>query len=423
MSQFTCEVIRVKIEPHPNADAIEIARVGDYQSIVKKGQFADGDLAVYIPEQAVLPEWLLKELGFWDDFKGKGMLSGAAGNRVRAIKLRGIVSQGLLLGSSSNNPGKEEAENMGLNGVELNGQWFPTAVYVSRSVTDEELDGPLESRPDGTRLMEEGADAAEFLGIKKYEPVIPQHMAGRVVGFAWEATHAYDFDNIKKFPDDIQEGDEVVITEKIHGTNIQIGLVPTSMANEKFHRGRVIVSSKGQGAKGFPLDTTDDSNLYVTAAKKYGLLDKILDFYGEAVDAQEKPMFLIGEVYGKTPGGAAVQQGFDYGQHELTLALFDVCMGNRGREEYAPALFFEGICADLGVPTVPVLYRGPFSKAKMLELTDGKETISGRGVHIREGVVVKCANEIPSHKTKRRIFKSVSSAYLLRKGGDCDEFQ
>lgn len=393
MSQFTCEVIRVKIEPHPNADAIEIARVGDYQSIVKKGQFEDGALAVYIPEQAVLPEWLLKELGFWDEFKGKGMLSGAAGNRVRAIKLRGIVSQGLL---------------------------YPTKPYSDTEVL---VDSVPHEGNSGAGIVAIGGDASECMGITKYEPAIPQHMAGRVVGFAWEATHAYDFDNIKKWPDDIQEGDEVVITEKIHGTNIQIGLVPTSMANEKFHRGRVIVSSKGQGAKGFPLDTTDDGNLYVTAAKKYGLLDKLLDFWGDQVDEEGKPMFLIGEVYGKTPGGAAVQQGFDYGQHELTLALFDVCMGNRGTEDYAPASVFEGICADLGVPTVPVLYRGPFSKAKMLELTDGKETISGRGVHIREGVVVKCAKEIKSHKTKRRIFKSVSNAYLLRKGGDVDEFQ
>lgn len=46
MSQFSCNVVRLKIEPHPNADAIEIARVGDYRSIVRKGQFKDGALAV-----------------------------------------------------------------------------------------------------------------------------------------------------------------------------------------------------------------------------------------------------------------------------------------------------------------------------------------------------------------------------------------
>ena len=73
MSKFSCDVVRVKLEPHPNADAIEICRVGDYQFIVKKDQFKDGDLAIYIPEQAVIPEWLLKEMGFWDEGKNKGI--------------------------------------------------------------------------------------------------------------------------------------------------------------------------------------------------------------------------------------------------------------------------------------------------------------------------------------------------------------
>lgn len=401
MSQFTCEVVRVKIEPHPNADAIEIARVGDYQSIVKKGQFEDGVLAVYIPEQAVLPTWLLKEMKFWDEFKGKGMLSGAAGNRVRAVKLRGVVSQGLLLGVQC---------------TTVNGE---TRHSVARYEGDSPEIGDIHDHLD----VSEGTDVAEFLGITKYEPAIPMHMAGRVVGFAWEATHAYDFDNIKKFPEDIKEGEWVVMTEKIHGTNIQVGVVPTSMANEKFHRGRVIVSSKGQGAKGFPLDTTDETNLYVMAAKKYGLLDKMLDFYGNLADQFKRPIFLIGEVYGMTPGGAAVQQGFDYGQHDIALAAFDICLGNRGTEQYLPHEAFDVACRDLQVPTVPVLSVGPFSKENMLLLTDGKETVSGRSVHMREGLVVKCIYEERSRAGKRRIFKSISNDYLLRKGGDVDEFQ
>ncbi|MCL2874720.1 MAG: hypothetical protein FWF12_00200 [Betaproteobacteria bacterium] len=97
MSEFACPVVRLWIEPHPNADAIEIARVGDYQSIVKKGQFRDGDLAIYVPEQAVLPEWLLKGADLWDEDKQKGTLSGSLGNRVRATRIRGVVSQGLVL--------------------------------------------------------------------------------------------------------------------------------------------------------------------------------------------------------------------------------------------------------------------------------------------------------------------------------------
>ena len=42
MSTFAVHVVRVAIEPHDNADALEIARVGDYRSIVRKGQFQSG---------------------------------------------------------------------------------------------------------------------------------------------------------------------------------------------------------------------------------------------------------------------------------------------------------------------------------------------------------------------------------------------
>lgn len=97
MSEFKCEVVRVQIEPHPQADQIEIVKVGDYQSIVRKGQFVTGDLAVYIPEQAVVPEWLLKHMGLYDEAKQKGGLAGSLGNRVKAVRLRGVLSQGIML--------------------------------------------------------------------------------------------------------------------------------------------------------------------------------------------------------------------------------------------------------------------------------------------------------------------------------------
>lgn len=182
MSTFTCEVVRVKIINHPNADKLEIAMIGDYQSIVKKEQFEDGDLAVYIPEQAIVPQWMLEDMSMWNAERGKGELNGALGNRVKAIKLRGVVSQGL--------------------------------VYGGLQARDDELSVMGES---DAASFKEGDDVAEFLGITKYEPAIPSHMMGRVVGVDLAATHKYDFDNLKKMPDLFEDGENVVITEKIHG--------------------------------------------------------------------------------------------------------------------------------------------------------------------------------------------------------------
>lgn len=391
MSEFACPVVRIKIEPHHNADAIEIARVGDYQSIVKKGQFKDGDLAVYIPEQAVLPEWVLKEMGFWNDTQAKGTLNGSAGNRVKAIKLRGVLSQGLIY------PLSNDGNNV--------------LGYPARE------DGACGHR------CQEGEDVAEFLGIVKYEPPLPSHMQGRALGVDTDATHRYDFENLKKDPDLFEDGEEVVLTEKIHGTLLQVGVVPSDKANERYHGGRVIITSKGLGGKGIILDHNDEANLYAQAAKKHGLLDKALEHLGPLADKHGKPAFIFGEVFGKTASGAGVQD-LTYTQEELDYRAFDICVGNRGTDTYLPFEDFIAACETMGVKPVPVLYVGPYSKEKVLEHTDGHTTLHGvaeRGkevpAHIREGVVVKSLTERrdPKRYHQRKIAKSVSEAYLLRK--------
>jgi RNA ligase (TIGR02306 family) len=381
MSAFACPVVRVKIEPHPNGDQIELARVGDYLSVVKKGQFKDDDLAVYIPEQSVLPEWMLKQLGFWDEVNGKGKLSGGPGNRVRAARLRGVVSQGLL---------------------------YPV------THEDAQFCGQLDLLANDTEetAVEFGEDVAVFLGIVKYEPAVPSHMAGRVVGVDFGATHGYDFENLKKTPTLFDDGEDVVITEKIHGTLMSISVVPTEQSNDKYYRGRVVVTSKGMGARGMILDFNDDTNLYIQTAKKHGLMDSMLDSFGESVDEEGRPVFLFGEVFGKTLGGSGVQD-LTYTNEPLDYRAFDTCIGNRGDERYAPHDVFMEVCKGLNIKPVPVLYRGPYSKEIVLEHTDGKTTL---GNCIREGVVVKSANEDRSRHFGRKIAKSVSNDYLLRKG-------
>jgi len=89
MSTFEVLVKPVTISPHTNADNLEIAEVYGYRSIVLKGQYKDGDLVAYIPEDAVVPENVLRSMGL------HGKLAGSARNRVKAIRLRGVLSQGI----------------------------------------------------------------------------------------------------------------------------------------------------------------------------------------------------------------------------------------------------------------------------------------------------------------------------------------
>lgn len=395
MSQFEVRIVRAEIIPHPNADAIEICLVGDYQSIVKKGQHKTGDLVAYIPEQAIVPQWLLEHMGFWDETALRGKLNGGAGNRVRAMKLRGVVSQGLVLAFEGQDAPQQ------LKDWKLE-QLFPDSACEHVK----------------TFKQFEGADVAEALGIIKYEPALPSHMVGKALGVDLGATHGYDFDNLKKYPKMFSDGEEVAITEKIHGTLLQVCVLPASQANERYYKGRVAMSSKGLGARGTILDHNDTTNLYAQVCAKHDLLEKVLAHLGASADEAGKPAFLFGEVFGLTAGGAGVQD-LTYDRESLAFNAFDICVGNRGNQKFLPFDAFVTVCDFMGVKTVPVLYWGPYSKEVVREYTDGKTTLGG--AHIREGVVVKATREVAGPGCHRKIAKSVSDAYLLRKG-DTTEF-
>lgn len=81
----------------PNADAIELALVDGWQCVVKKGEFQPGDRCVYFEIDSVLPvrpeyEFLRKGC-----YRKAEWLPGGEGFRIKTIKLRGQISQGLAL--------------------------------------------------------------------------------------------------------------------------------------------------------------------------------------------------------------------------------------------------------------------------------------------------------------------------------------
>jgi RNA ligase (TIGR02306 family) len=397
MAEFKCEVVRVNVVPHGNADRLEIAEVGDFRSIIGKGYINDGDLAVYIPEGAVVPEWLLRELKLWDETKGKGMCAGSLGNRVKAIKLRGVLSQGLVYRT---NCGEEENSDF-------------TLVDANRTAWQIDSVPVWESQGFGV-----GDDVAEFLGIEKYQPALPSHMAGKAIGVDLDITHNYDFENIKKHPNMFEEGEDVVITEKIHGTLIQIAVIPESMADERYYKGRVVLTSKGLGGRGIILDHNDETNLYAQAAKKYGLLDSMLETCGLTANIFNKPMVLFGEVFGRTLSGAVIQD-LTYNDEPLCFRAFDIGVGVRNDAMFVGHDDLEQICEYLNIETVPVLYRGSFSKSVVSLHTDGNTTMTDKK-QIREGVVVKQVGASMNHS--RKIAKSISEAYLLRKSEHATEY-
>ena len=131
MTAFEVAVVLLDlVEEHPNADRLELARVGGYRCVVPKGKYQAGERVAYIPENAIVPEDLLRSMGLWDGEAGKGRLGGKKGDRVRPVRLRGEISQGLVF-----KPGDDAAV---------------------------------------------GDDLAAAYGITKYEPKLPTTMSGQV---------------------------------------------------------------------------------------------------------------------------------------------------------------------------------------------------------------------------------------------------
>lgn len=385
MATFEAKVYKLTIEPHPNADKLELAVVGDYRAIVGKGLYKTGDLGVYIQEASLVPKWLCEKY----DWK----LAGPDTNRVKAMKLRGILSQGIVVPVSTT--------HRALDGID-----YPTPPGVQY-----DAEGSLLS-------VVEGQDVAAELGIVKYEPPIPVHMAGEVTN-AFGYTLSYDIENIKKFPDIIEQDELVIMTEKLHGTWTCFGYNPNFGD---------IVTSKGMSGQGlvFKLDAeANKDNLYVRALRgtEFGVevgFDE--DAFEDVIETQNviermyrltsgmESFYILGETYGKGV------QDLTYGTTKPEFRAFDIYLGEPGKGRYLPAAKFFECCKSLSIDTVPVLYMGPYSKEKLVEVTNGTETLSGKGTNIREGVVVKPVMERRHELIGRVQLKSVSDAYLLRKG-------
>ncbi len=157
---------RIKaLEPIQNADAIEKATVLGWQLVTKKGEFNVGDWCVYCEIDSLLPD--KSEFEF---LKPRGM-------RIRTVRLRGQISQGIC---------------------------FPPSIL-----------------PPGVPL-EEGRDVTDALGIQKYEPPIPASLSGVAKGPFPGFIPKTDETRVQVLQDllDKYAGEICYVTEKLDGSSV-----------------------------------------------------------------------------------------------------------------------------------------------------------------------------------------------------------
>ncbi len=152
------------LEPIEGADAIEIARVLGWQLVVKKGEFKIGDLMVYVEIDSLMPD-----IPAFEFLKSRGM-------RIKTIKLRGQISQGICFNLSI----------------------LPSDFEIS-----------------------EGVDCTDTLGIIKYEPPIPACLNGVAKGKFPSFIPKTDETRVQVLQNilDKYKGEKCVISEKVDGSS------------------------------------------------------------------------------------------------------------------------------------------------------------------------------------------------------------
>jgi RNA ligase (TIGR02306 family) len=325
MSIFKVEVVKIKnILPHPNADRLDIATIEGmaYQVITAKGNFKPGSSAFYFPIDSVIPDKFLDEFGIRSYYSKK----------LRAAKLRGIFSEGLLI---------------------------PPGENFTGSVGD---------------------DYTEYFGVTKYEYPLPQNMSGDVESPIGQ----YKFpspEHLKRYKDVLQDGELVVVTEKIHGTNF------TVLVNAY----GVHIGSHNYFWKN---NETNKNLVYVRAYNENPVFKNL------PIDTQ-----VFGEIYGVQD----IKYGLKNG--DIRVALFAAKSNGR----FLDCHDFVAFCEEYSLPRVPILYEGAYSWETISQFNNTNSVLHGES--IMEGVVIQPLLERTHVEIGRVVLKLISDRYLLRKDG------
>ncbi len=427
---------------HPNADTLELINVNGYQVVSKKGQFKVGDLAVYIQPDRIVPQtepvrfiWqpYLDDIQnnpvyckHFDENEASTVLMVRLENgdteyvctrchlhdpynpkvpekkrRITVRKFRKEWSEGLLLPLS-------DFPDFTFISIEQAAEYYynPESYWVYTN-TMHQYEAPIKVR--------ETADVSDLLGITHYDPD-----AGKETGEESNAPKlkkkyprslrgwynflvrkfknflrlgddlggsndnislgipVYDVDALKNYPHTFEDGEPVIVTEKIHGSN----------ARFLFLDGVMYAGSRKLWK------SPNSTCIFRRALKELPWIEEWC--------REHEGYVLWGEI---TP----TQGGFEYGSKNVQFFVFDVRTpdGKWLDREHDEA----GLLAQLMAYSVPVLYQGPYDLAKIKTFVDGPSTIKG-AKNIREGVVIKTAVEKHITGTGRAQMKVVSNAYL-----------
>ena len=218
------------IKPIKDADAIECAQIDGWDVVVKKGEFSVGDSVVYFEIDSWIPNSIAPFLSKGQEPKE---YEGVKGERLRTVRLRGQLSQGLIL---------------------------PLCEF-------DLLEYPV------------GTDLTDILNIKKYEPPIPAQLSGEVKGLFPTLIPKTDQERVQNILDKLvywtQDQTVFEVTEKLDGSSMTCYYMDGEF---------------GVCSRNLDLKRNTDNSLWKAALNQK--LDDILSKYGKNIALQGE---LIGE--------------------------------------------------------------------------------------------------------------------------------
>ena len=340
-----------KLEPIEGADRIELAHVGGWKVVVAKNVgHSEGDFVVYCEVDSFLP--IEDQYEFLRKSSYKKMGDGTEGFRLKTIKLRGQISQGLI---------------------------------IPMEDVKHKFDFGNENFSETIRGLE-GQDVSEILGITKYEPPVPAQLQGVKKGtfpsHLFPKTNEERVQNLtKEFSQWVkdQHQHQFYITEKLDGTSFSCYI----------NNGEFGICSRNMELK------ENENNTYWRVAKEMGIEEKLR--------SRDRNLALQGELIGENI------QGNSYQIKGQTIKFFTAygidTQEKLGYEEFHELMEFLDL-QSIPVPAVPGVTL-PDNVDDMLKLAEGKSELNGNTE--REGIVVR-------DKTNNISFKVISNKFLLKNG-------
>lgn len=367
------------IAPIEGADLIELAFIGGWQCITKKGEFKVGDYGVYFEIDSFLPasderyKFLEPRFVKWNNLVGA---------RIKTIKLKGQLAQGLLLPLSS----YPEVQNM-------MGFLDPTAL--------------------------DGHDVTELLGVQKWEKAMPAELAGRAKGNFPMFIPKTDQERVQNLTRQLgkYDGEEFQATIKLDGSSMTLYQVDS---NSRYFKYAMPKTPEGadeaptplyvQGVCSRNIDLVEtEGNQFWKTAREQDLLTKL----SNASLEMKTSLAMQGELV-----GFGIQDNYEKMKPDefkfFCFSMFDI-----EEQKFLSPVETIYICEKYDIAHVPELGSvhinvGGTSKEicdlysidEILKYADGPGMNSGVK---REGVVFK-------HMHSAFSFKAISNSYLLKTG-------